>query len=78
MSHGKRKLTIFGKSCVVNNLAVSKLIYIASIFPLPENDFFKKVNRAIFNFILNKHDRIKQNTLIGKIEGMIGEIDIES
>lgn len=74
----KRKLTIFGKSCVVNNLAVSKLIYIASILPLPENDFIKKVNRAIFNFIWNKHDRIKRNTLIGKIEeGGIGVIDIE-
>lgn len=74
----KRKLTIFGKSCVVNNLAVSKLIYFASILPLPENDFIKKVNRAIFNFIWNKHDRIKRNTLIGKIEeGGIGVIDIE-
>lgn len=74
----KRKLTIFGKSCIVNNLAVSKLIYIASILTLPENDFIKKVNRAIFNFIWNKHDRIKRNTLKGKLEECrIGVIDEE-
>lgn len=45
LRNGKqRKLTLFGKSCVVNNLAVSNLIYIASILLLPENDFIKKVN----------------------------------
>ena len=27
----KRKLTIFGKVCVINTLAISKLIYVASI-----------------------------------------------
>lgn len=57
---------------------MSKLIYIGSILPLPENDFIKKVDRAIFNLIWNKHDRIKRNTLIGNIEkGGIGVIDIE-
>lgn len=55
-----------------------KLIHIESILPLPENDFIKKVKRVIFNFIWNKHDRIKRNTLRGKIEeGGIGVIDIE-
>lgn len=75
----RRKLTIFGKTCVVNNLAVSKLIYTASILPLTENEYIQKVNyRTIFNFIWNKRDRIKRNTLIGKIEdGGIGVIDIE-
>lgn len=62
----KKKLTLFGKSCVLKNLAVSKLIYIASIHPLPENDLIKKVIRAVFNFIWNKHDIIKQNTFINR------------
>lgn len=62
----KRKLPIFVKSCVVNSLAMSKLIDIASFFPISENDFIQKVNRVIFNFIWNEHDRIKQNILIGK------------
>lgn len=74
----KRKLIIFGKLCVVNNLVVLKLIYIVFIFLFFENDFIKKVNRVIFNFIWNKYDRIKWNILIGKIEeGGIGVIDIE-
>lgn len=38
----KRKLKIFGKTCVVNSLAVSKLLYVGSILPIPENDLMKK------------------------------------
>ena len=30
----RRKLTIFGKSCIINSLAISKLIYKASILPI--------------------------------------------
>lgn len=63
----EKKNNLFGKPCVVYNLAVSKFIFIASIFP-PKNYFIKKVNRAIFNFIWNILNRIKQNTLIRKIE----------
>lgn len=38
---------------------------------------FKKANRAIFNFVWNILDRIKINTLKGKIEDGIDVIDIE-
>ena len=75
----KRKLTIFGKCCVVNTLAISKLIYLGTILNFPVDDFLKKINRLIFNFIWNKTDRIKRNSLIAPtIEGGIGIIDIET
>ena len=39
----------------------------------------EKINRLIFNFIWNKTDRIKRNSLIAPtVEGGIGIIDIET
>ena len=34
----KRKLTILGKCCIVNSLALSKLLYVASLLPMPNED----------------------------------------
>ena len=47
----KRKLTIFGKSEVINTLAISKLIYTASILPLPPPNFIKEINKLIYNYL---------------------------
>ena len=75
----KRKLTIFGKCCIINSLAISKLIYVASVLPLPDENFLKLINKSIFNFIWNTKDRIKRNTLIGPIiKGGIGLVDIDT
>ena len=62
----KRKLTIFGKTCVINSLAISKLIYVGSVLPIPEDSLIKKIKSSIFNFIWDKRDRIKRDSLIGK------------
>ena len=78
-SHGKkRKLTIFGKTCVINSLAISKLIYVGSVLPIPEDSLIKKIKSSIFNFIWDKRDRIKRDTIIGNVEdGGIGLVDVE-
>ena len=59
------KITLFGKSCIVKTLAVSKLIYVGSILGITDNTYIKKVQRLIYNFIWGKTERIK--TLIGSI-----------
>ena len=60
-------------------MAIPKLIYIATILELPDENYLKKLNRTIFNFIWNTTERIKRNTVIGEIsEGGIGLIDLES
>ena len=75
----KRKLTLFGKTCIINTLGVSKFIYKASILPYPDESLINKAKSNIFNFLWNKTDRIKRNTLIGNIaDGGIGVIDIET
>ena len=75
----RRKLTLFGKTCIINTLGISKLIYRASILQMPGEDFFKKTSKLIFNFLWNNRERIKRNTLIGPIaEGGIGLVDLET
>ena len=74
-----RNLTLFGKTCVINTLAISKLLYRISILSLPCDEEIKTINKYILKFLWNKIDRIKRNTLIRSInEGGIGVIDIES
>lgn len=75
----KRKLTIFGKTEIINTLGISKFLYVASILPLPNENIIKGLNRTIFNFLWGTKDRIKRKTMIGKIEdGGIGIVDILS
>ena len=75
----KRKLTIFGKCEVINTLEISKLIYTASILPLPPPNFIKEINKLIYNYLWGSRDRIKRNTLIGRVKsGGIGIVDIET
>ena len=74
-----RNLTIFGKCIIINTLAISKLIYNAFLLSNPKPDFFKKVSKLVFNFLWKKKERIKRNTLIGKVDqGGIGIPDVES
>ena len=55
------KKKIFGKTCVINSLAISKLIYVGSVLPILEDSLIKKIKSSIFNFIWDKRDRIKRN-----------------
>ena len=64
----RRKLTLLGKINIVKSLGLSKLIFIASVFPVPEK-FCDQVNKITFNFIWdNKIAKIKRNTIIGERE----------
>ena len=47
----KRKLTILGKTEIINILGLSKFLYVASILPLPDENFIKGLNRTIYNFL---------------------------
>ena len=44
----KRKLTIFGKKCIINSLAISKLVYKATILTYPGDEFMKKLFKTYF------------------------------
>ena len=59
-----RKLTIYGKICIIKYLALPKLIHLFSSIPDPTEDIFKQLEVICFNFIWNdKVDKIKRSTM---------------
>ena len=58
----RRKLTLLGKVNIVKSLGLSKLIYNASVLPVPKH-FCDQVNKITFNFIWdNKIAKINKKT----------------
>ena len=57
-----RNLTLFGKCCIINTLAISKLIYVASLLNLPDQKEVKYMNKIIYrySFLWSTKDRIKK------------------
>ena len=56
----RRKLTLLGKVNIIKSLGLSKLIYNASVLPVPKN-VCDQVNKITFNFIWdNKIAKIKK------------------
>jgi exonuclease III len=74
----RRQLSLFGKITVIKTLAIPKLVFSATNTYTPDN-IIKIINKHLYGFIWNKRDRIKRNTLIGKIEdGGLNMVDIQS
>ena len=75
-TQNRGKLTLLGKINIAKSLGLSKLIFIASVLPVPEK-FCDQVNKITFNFIWdNKIAKIKRNTIIGEREnGDLNMID---
>ena len=60
----RRKLTLIGKINFVKSLRLSKVIYCASLLPMPKG-LAEKINKIIFHFIWdNKPAKIKRKTII--------------
>lgn len=73
-----RDLTLFGKITIVKILALSQIVHTASNTETPDWAV-QSLNRLFYNFIWNKRDRIKRNTMIGDIsQGGINMVDTES
>ena len=75
----RRKLTLLGRINIVKTLGLSKLIYNASVLPLPE-EFAKQVDKITFDFVWEgKPHKIKKATLIGeKSDGGLKMIEFDS
>ena len=62
----RRNLTLYGKINIIKTLGISKLIYSASVLPVPDH-YIQEINKLIFNFIwAGKPPKIKRNTIIGE------------
>jgi len=61
-----RNLTLYGNINIVKTIGISKLIYSASVFPVPDH-YVQEINKLIFNFIwAGKTRKVKRNTIIGE------------
>ena len=58
-----RKLTLYGKSAVINNLVISKLIYNFCILTVPY-EIIEKLKKLIFNYLWGKSHKIKKSTVL--------------
>ena len=62
----RRNLTLYGKIKIVKTLGISKLIYSASVLPVPDH-YIQEINKLTFNFLwAGKPPKIKRNTIIGE------------
>jgi hypothetical protein len=74
----RRQLSMQGKVTIIKTLIMSKLVYNFSLLSTPE-DIISKIDKILFNFIWNKRERIKRNTLIANVErGGISMVDTMS
>ena len=53
-----RNLSISGKIQIIETFAIPKLMFRASVIPIP-NELVKEVNSIFYNFIWNGKDKVK-------------------
>ena len=67
-----------GRAQIINSLLLSKLIYIASMFSVPE-EIIKEANRIIFKFLWKGQDRAASKAMINNFEsGGLNVLDFET
>ncbi len=62
----QRKLSLKGKITIINCLALSQIMYIASVLYVPQG-VIDKVNDLIFSFLWPKKVHVKHNTIIAPV-----------
>ena len=62
-SWSKRDLSIYGKVQIIKSFAVSQLVHVASLIPVPSG-IVKTINRIFFKYIWNSKDKVKRIKLI--------------
>ena len=69
---------MLGRAQIINSLLLSKLIFIASMFPVPE-EVIKEANRIISKFLWKGQDRVARKAMINNFEnGGLNVLDFET
>ncbi len=73
-----RKLTLQGKVIIIKTLVLPKIIFPASLLPIPD-DVIKEIDKILFHFLWNRSDKMERKELISDYsDGGLCMIDIES
>lgn len=62
----RRKLTLYGRICVVKSLAISKIIHLFTTLPKPPAYIMKELNTLFFHYIWKRPDKIKRNITVSE------------
>ena len=75
----KRNLSVMGKVVVVKSILLSKLTYVASALPNPDNSMLTKLNSLFYKFLWGGSDRIKRLQMIQNFnQGGVKMVDVFS
>ena len=73
-----RGLTLYGRAQIINSLLLPKLIYIATMFAVPE-EVIKDINRIVFKFLWRGQVRVVRTAMINSYEnGGLRVLDFET
>ena len=74
----QRNVSLLGKILLIKTFAISQLVYLLSVLPSPSNNYFKELEKTLFNFIWNgKPDKMKRTTAIAPLnKGGLNMINI--
>ena len=73
-----RGLTLYGRAQIINSLLLPKLIYIATMFAVPE-EVIKDINRIVFKFFWRGQVRVVRTAMINSYEnGGLRVLDFET
>ncbi len=74
----KRDLSIYGRILVVKTFAISQLVQVASLLPVPQG-FVLRLNKMLFSFLWRGTEKVKRLKIIrNSAEGGINMIDVHS
>ena len=73
-----RRLTLYGKICIINSLLSSQLIYILTVLPTPTPQTLKEIDQLMFGYLWNnKSHKIAKNIVTNTYnKGGLKMIDI--
>jgi len=76
----RRKMSLAGKISIIKTMLTSQLVYCMTVLPSPAKDFWKAVEKELYEFIADsKTEKIKRSTLIAPYHlGGFNMIDITS
>ena len=65
----KRDLSLIGKNIILKSLAISKLVFLFSVLPNPQDNFFNRLKKIITKFLwYNKPAKIQYSVLMNGVE----------
>ena len=73
-----RGLTLYGRVQIINSLLPSKMLYIDSMFSVPE-EVIKDLNKIVYKFLWKGQDRVARTVMINTYEnGDVKVLDFET